>query len=833
MGRARAGLVGTVILTVVSLTGLGITGQAFAGGNGHRPSKAHSTDGGEARGVASLEQAYASERALPAGSVSGNALVSAVGQAHSMPSTGGAWTEVTNRPYNAETSPYLDPFWSNVGAGFGLVGGRTTALAEAPDGAWFAGTANGGVWRSSDQGAHWTPTSDGLPSLAIGAVAIDPADGSLWVGTGEANTSQDSYAGTGVYRSSDDGATYTRVGDVNGANPLVSHTVFNLAFAPNGTAYAATDNGLWRFAGGAWTEVLAPAGATVFPPYADQVTNVQVVPGSGGSDVIAANAWRSAAYSTNGFYESTDGGLHFSKVTLAGNIDASKIGRTTFAYSKDGSRLYAIVEDPTTVTLQGIFMSTGNNGSAASVAGPWKQIADGKKLTAAGAAGFFGTPGEQSWYNQDLAVDPANPNHLYVGLEEVYQSVDAGVHWTVSSPYWNYSYACDSTNPTTCPKTTHPDQHAAMIADGKIVIGNDGGVYSRPLSDAAGLDGNWTDLNATLHSWQYYDARAGVRDDGIAAWGGLQDNGTSLISPSLSQMVEPASGDGFDVVVDPANGNRAAGEYVQGTTYRTSDGGLSFFSGNTSPSCYSQQTVYGMTPLAGCDPGMRFVTPFIQDAQNANVWLLGGEDVWISTAGWNTSCTSASTCSWQNVFDTGAGNAVTALSSANSGGIVYAAWVGGGGNPGPQFSSGLATNYGGTWHQINMAGLPNRYIAGVTADPRNPAHAYVVFNGYSRRWVPGGGVGHVFETTDGGVTWTDISGNLPDVPSDALLIGKNKLALATDVGVFTAATGQGSATSWSTLGTGLPNTAVNDLTRGPDGSIYAATHGRGIWKLPF
>jgi hypothetical protein len=229
---------------------------------------------------------------------------------------------------------------------------------------------------------------------------------------------------------------------------------------------------------------------------------------------------------------------------------------------------------------------------------------------------------------------------------------------------------------------------------------------------------------------------------------------------------------------------------------------------------------------------MRFVTPLVQDQQNAQVWLTGGQFVWVSHSGWSTQCTTTA-CSWSSVFDTGAGDAVTALSSANSGRIIYAAWVGGGGNPGPAFSSGLATNYGGTWHQINMAGLPDRYIAGVTADPNNPAHAYAVFNGYSRRWIPGGGVGHVFETWDGGVSWTDISGNLPDIASDALVISQGHVALATDAGVFTATVGQGASTSWERLGTGLPNASVNDLTQGPDGNIYAATHGRGVWKIAF
>ena len=159
------------------------------------------------------------------------------------------------------------------------------------------------------------------------------------------------------------------------------------------------------------------------------------------------------------------------------------------------------------------------------------------------------------------------------------------------------------------------------------------------------------------------------------------------------------------------------------------------------------------------------------------------------------------------------------------------AWVGGGGNPGPSFASGIATNYGGSWHEVNMTGLPDRYIAGVTVDPRNPAHAYAIFNGYSRRFVPGGGVGHVFETWNGGASWTNISGDLPDVASDALVVVHHQLALGTDVGMFTAREGGGINTKWYRLGEGLPKAADDDVTVGPHDVIYVATHGRGVWSI--
>jgi hypothetical protein len=368
-----------------------------------------------------------------------------------------------------------------------------------------------------------------------------------------------------------------------------------------------------------------------------------------------------------------------------------------------------------------------------------------------------------------------------------------------------------------------------MITDGKLVIGNDGGVYSRSLSDTKQY-GGWTDLNATLRNLQFYDARAGALGTATGVVGGLQDNGTAVLSTGMSQMAEAAGGDGFDVIVDPKNANRMVGEYVDGTEYRSTDGGHSFYD-FVSPTCVGQAET-GVKPRSGCDPAARFVTPMVPDQSNTNVWVTGGQDVWVTSAGWHTKCTDT-TCSWQPVYDTGSGNAVTALTSAHSGTIIYAAWVAGGGNPGPTFGRGIATNYGGSWHQVNMAGLPNRYVAGVTVDPAHPGHVYAIFNGYSRRFVPGGGVGHVFESHNGGKTWTNISGNLPDIPGDALVLSHGRLALGTDQGVFTATAGQGIVTKWSRLGHGLPNVVIDDLTQGPGGWIYAGTHGRGVWRFHF
>jgi hypothetical protein len=802
------------------------------------PTNTHTPDDSD---LADQNAQYDYERTAPAGFVTGPALADAAEQANQLRHSGGRWQEFTTQSYNANPTNYTDPFWSNVGSGFSVVGGRVTALATTPDGAWFAGSADGGVWRSYDRGQNWTPVFDDMPTMSIGALTVDPVNGSLWVGTGEANQSQDSYMGTGVYATFNDGRSWSPVGDnPGGVSPLASRTTFRIAFDSHGNAYAATDNGLFRYSAASqrWTEVLDPAGPVDNPPYDQQVTDVAVVPGTNGQDVIAAIGWHGPGNTqNNGFYESTDGGRTFSMVTLSGAIVASDIGRTTFAYSADGSKLYAIVQSVSMLAagdesaLQGIYVSSGSGGKPASVTGPWTLIGNEQTLAASGSALPVGSGygvGVQAWYNQDLAVDPSNPDHVYAGLEEVFESTNAGSSWVTASPYWNYTLACESSN--TCPNTTHPDQHAMMIADGTIVIGNDGGVYSRPLSDTQQY-GDWTDLNATLQDLQFYDARAGQLSDGSTGIvGGMQDNGTMVDSTASAQSDEPAGGDGFDVIMNPANANEWVGEYTDGTEYATTDGGHTF-SYYVSPTCVGQEEL-GLTPRPDCDPGARFVTPQVQDQQNPNTWVLGGQYVWVTTNGWNTTCTDTS-CDWTPVYNTGTGNAVTALSSANNGGVIYAAWVGGGGNPGPAFARGIATNYGGTWHEVNTTGLPSRYIAGVTVDPSNPAHAYAIFNGYSRRFVPGGGVGHVFETWNGGQTWTDISGNLPDIASDALVLAHGQLALGTDDGVFTARAGQGSNTKWQRLGTGLPNVVIDDLTAGPNGYIYAATHGRGVWRIRF
>ncbi len=137
---------------------------------------------------------------------------------------------------------------------------------------------------------------------------------------------------------------------------------------------------------------------------------------------------------------------------------------------------------------------------------------------------------------------------------------------------------------------------------------------------------------------------------------------------------------------------------------------------------------------------------------------------------------------------------------------------------------------GNTWND-RSAGLPTRAATHIAADPIDPSTVYVTFSGYSVATDPQ--PGHVFRSTDGGNTWNDISGNLPNLPVDDLVVDPdlpNTLYIGTDAGVMVTGNLGG---SWSTLGTGFPNVVVASLVlHHATRTLRAATHGRSVWDYP-
>jgi hypothetical protein len=801
--------------------------------------------GGESAELRAQAEQYNQARTAP-GQVLPGGYTDAFNALSALPE-GGSATELTTKPYDSDDLRYRDPNASNSTGGSGHVAGRITGVAVDPAGTHvFAGGADGGVFRatlgSDGTNGAWEPISDKLPTLSTGDVEYN--DGSLWYATGEANTGGTSYAGSGVYRLTDPISGTFSPSDRVGGTELDSTVINKVRFDGKGHVFAATNRGIYSHLTATsaqadpWTFLYAPnptylpggtQGDAANAPYKNIVNDLAIQPDGTGKHLVADIAWRGGD-TYNGFYRSDDGGVTWRKSNPGGAINPKEIGNAEFSYSADGKKLYTVLEStvlynkPTgTVNsyLAGIYVSNSGN-----VDGPWSNLADSSKLANSGSAlkqavsGKGYGPGVQAWYNNFIQVDPKDANHVWVGLEEVYETTNGGSTWTTPGPYWNFSFPCWSFDPAknTCSKTTHSDQHAITVGGGRVFVGNDGGLYSRPVRgtlDRYGHAADWMSHNDGLGTLQFYSVGVGAINGKTAISGGLQDNGQYLYRSGDAKAGSPFGGDGGDTLVDETNGCNIAAEYVYLSISVTNNCGD------------SDGTVSAIRNVDPGDPGARFIAPFTADTapDQANHWLAGGRYVWTQDNGFAIK----SGAEWKNAFDVGAGHSITATALRN--GIGWVTWCGPCNNNG--FARGAATNASGKWQLVTLPdNVPNRYLAGVTIDPADASGktAYLVVNGFSRRFTegPGAGVGHLYKTVDGGTTWTNAGGpNLPDVPASSLVISGGTWYLGTDLGVLTS-TNQGS--TWSRV-TGFPYVTVMQLKLAKDGTVYVATHGRGLWKV--
>jgi hypothetical protein len=398
------------------------------------------------------------------------------------------------------------------------------------------------------------------------------------------------------------------------------------------------------------------------------------------------------------------------------------------------------------------------------------------------------------------------------------------------------------------------------------VVGNDGGVYKRPLSGSTNGNGNatdWTSLNdGSIDTLQFYAVDVGkintathstpegsvdetsltdtatvgglpvlAANSGVLVSGGLQDNGGLLMRPGAAKMVSNFGGDGGDVLVDPNDGCNIVQEYVVLSMSVTQT--CAHPNPNTRPNAFldlSQSTTFKIGPP---DINARFIAPFVANRSNIDEWLAGGNSLWTQTEGFAIRSGSE----WAKPYTLSSPAQVyTAL--AMRGNKLIGAWCGPCNNAGfargvtigtrPNASSPWTfTNYSSS--ALNALGVPLRYIGGVAIDTGGTF--YLGINGFSRRFTEGegAGVGHVFSSSDNGGSWSDISANFPDIPVNSVqALTSGALLVGTDLGVLYRAPG---ATNWQRLGTNFPLTVVLDVEVGPDGKVYAATHGRGIWRI--
>jgi len=690
--------------------------------------------------------------------------------------------------------------------------GRVSAIAVDPSDPTgktvYIGGANGGIWKSTDSGAHWTPLTDNQPSLAMGSIAIAPSNASIiYVGTGEQDfvsinptTGGETYYGAGVLKSTDAGANWTQltgpfVGPlsnlVGGARiPAIAVHPTNPSIVLAGivmTSSGGADAGIYRTADGGttWTQILTASGAigtaVVFDP--SNGNNVYVALGRGGGNA------------NNGVYKSTDAGVAFTK--LAGGLPTSNVGRIELAIAASSpSTVYASIANSSTSStrLLGLFRTT-NGGTT------WTMVTDGAT---------FDYCGTQCFYSHAIAVSPVDPNLVFAGgsagtgagvtiTQTVFRSTNGGTSWTDVHAGATF--------------TVHADQHAFQFSgDGSVLYdGNDGGVWrtDNPTDAPGTLD--WVNLNGTLTLAGFYPGFAVDENNANRAVGGTQDNGTIAFSGN-ALWDQIACGDGAANLID---------RKVPSTVY------IMCTSGNAP---YIQRSLVGggvgsFVPIqSGIAPGDLSRTEFIpfitMDHSSTNILYTPTFRVYRSMD-WGTTWTAISPDLTANGVSS---IAVVAVADSNSN-VVYAAT-----DDARVWRTTNALSASPTWTNLNTAALPNRFFTSIVVDSSNPDIAYLAASGFK---FGGDTKGHVFKTTDGGVSWTDISGSglsgLPNTPVNAIVTGNTAgtLFVGTDIGVFTTSDG---GTTWTTFATGLPRVAVLSLA-GTNAVGFAATHGRGVFAV--
>jgi len=857
---------------------------------------------------------------------------------------GGTWHRYGNAPVLNNTSDYAP-----VDA-IPTFTGRVSDFASDPaTGRIWTAVGLGGLYETRDLGAHWRALTDSLPNTSAGAVGFSTSHGgTLFDATGDFDGG---FLGLGVWRSTDDGAHWQRSQGI--PDGLMSTRVAVDPTDPD-VVFVATSRGLFRSGddGATFSNVALPVGTTYMDgsgpncagdmthaecALASVVTDVVVRPAGGGDnggEVLAAVGWeRGVHHTSKGWYNALGNGLYASATGLPGsfaNTDASSngftpqshIGRVSLGNAVGAGQnhavIWAMVQDSQTengnfpvvdpqpgvpeglcatapcynTELDNLYESTDFGKTWNKKLPPAQTLGVSCPVTSTDQCLLLTTPvpvvgagygpGIQARYNNYVRIDPTSttadgtPTRLIFGLEELWEVnlEDSANQQALTDPtalvvpktigrYFGNGFCPTASGLTAgpvntnspcpyendAPTTTHPDQHRGVwIPDGQggvtFFAGNDGGVFSQHVgtgqdfSNTGWAVGDNRDMNTMLS----YDMAASA--DGVV-YTGLQDNGEVRIEPN-GREVEVFGGDAFYSATDPNDSNTVYEEYTFGNMSVSTDGGHTW---------------------TGINPGLTaplFSTPFAMDPSDANHLVIGGEDIQETVSGPKTTVatiapgdpSTTSSTDWALVFDTGSGNAVSAIDTR--GDATYAGFCGPcyiASTVAADFSSGIATNMGGAqpgqkmtsngWHVATAYGLPERYITSVRVDPTDHNTVYVTLAdyepdveyrqpGYLGDGAKDLGKGHVYKSTDAGEHFTDISGNLPDAPADDVIVRGNQLIASTNTGVYVSSDLDGG--QWHILGgTSMPllHMTTIQLQPGNPNRLFAATYGKGILVYDF
>ena len=381
--------------------------------------------------------------------------------------------------------------------------------------------------------------------------------------------------------------------------------------------------------------------------------------------------------------------------------------------------------------------------------------------------------GNQGWYDNVIWVNPVNANDVIVGGISMFESLDGGISW-----------------PNNVGGGVHADHHAIVedprfdgVTNQTVYFGNDGGIYK--LDDLS----RWSSspplaINTNLGVTQFYGAAGDVATGAI--FGGTQDNGTELYTPSTKRS--------WSVMVGGDGGRAAADASASGIFYGENQY-LNLFRFTTDASSITPITM-GLSD-AGRPNQTLFIAPFILDPNNSQVLLAGGEFLW------RTTNPRAASPTWRGLklSPTGA-ELVSAIAVAP--GNSDAIWVGY--DNGAVFKTINGTTAAPTWSRV----LP----------PANPFVTAIAISRFDQNVVYIGrgeflSGGNVLKTTDGGITWSDAAGTgataLPAAPVHDVKvdpINRSTVYAGSEVGVFVSHDAGG---SWALPQDGPANVSVDEL----------------------
>lgn len=697
------------------------------------------------------------------------------------------------------TAPALaDAEWTHLGPT--NFGGRVADVAVDPTtGAVYAATASGGVWKSTDSGTTFQYSWQPHFPQPVGAIAV-ASDGTVFAGTGEANPGGGSitFGGRGLFRSRDGGRSWKHVGLArSGAfgrivvDPSDPQRIFAAAsgdlYKPGG------ERGLYRSldGGDTWRRVLAGANATT------GAVDVALDPED--PDRVLVALWDHQRLPTHrvyggpgsGVYLSANGGKSWGRAAQVVGNSRADTGRIGVAFAPSNpERAYAIVVDLSGDPV-GLYRSDDGGKS-------WSKTTAGPGTLQQSSFGW--------WFGR-IFVDPRDANRLFVAGVELNESVDGGNTFLPQSN----TLVGVGTGAFQASAALHADQHA-MAWDPqvptRVYLGNDGGMY-RSLSD--GRATTWA--AAVQQAWtQHYSVDVSEQNPARVV-SGLQDNmcqrnyiAASAGAPGTWTKYG-LCGDGLQTLISFENDNIVYGCAQYGANCsRTVDGGQAFlFLGRT----VSQRRGWWV--------------PLVFDPSDADVMYYGGNILNRSTDGggsWEAISPDLTTDPEQ--LDPNPGyriyGTITTVAVAKSAPSVL--YVG--------TDDGLlwtTRNLGKSWTRLAHRMLPKAWVTRVAVDPRDQHTAYVTYSGFRS----GDRSPHVLVTRDGGRSWSNLSGNLPDAPVNDIVVTADGLAVATDVGVYLTIDG---GDRWLRLGTNLPMVPVLDI-RYHEGSntITAATFGHGIQRV--